>query len=449
MSGHRKPKLGLALAGGGPKGAIYEIGVLTALDEALEGVDLTDLHVYVGVSAGAFVGSCLANGIRPREMRRAMVSFGGGGGPTPFRPETFFTPAHPEVVRRLTSIPGHLTKAVLEVLRNPRDMTLLESLTRTGRALPVGLFDGEPIRAYLERLFSHKGRTDDFRRLGKHLVVVAADLDSGQAVRFGEPGLGHVPISRAVQASAALPGLYPPVEINGRFYVDGVLLKTLHASVALEAGADLLICVNPIVPIDTARAVEAGVMERGRLIDRGLPAVLSQTFRTLIRSRLAAGMATYEGRFATDIVMFEPQRDDYQMFFTNIFSFKERRAVFEHAYHRTRKSLLDRRAELEPIFERHGVTVRWDVLEDPDRTPWLDGEAPPPAQARRRPRIEQQPVSEAGGDEEPRRHEVAQRLGSALDRLERVLDERAGRPAMPESSAAVVDLAAHRKRRVG
>ena len=103
-----------------------------------------------------------------------------------------------------------------------------------------------------------KGRTDDFRQLGKRLVVVATDLDSGQAARFGEPGLDHVPISLAVQASGALPGLYSPVEIEGRHYVDGVLLKTLHASVALEAGAELLICVNPIVPVDTVRAVEAG-----------------------------------------------------------------------------------------------------------------------------------------------------------------------------------------------
>ena len=43
-----------------------------------------------------------------------------------------------------------------------------------------------------------------------------------------------MPIALAVQASTALPGLYPPVEIDGRFYVDGVLHKTVHASVAFE-----------------------------------------------------------------------------------------------------------------------------------------------------------------------------------------------------------------------
>src|SRR5436309_33804 len=140
------------------------------------------------------------------------------------------------------------------------------------------------------------------------------DLDSAQSARFGEPGLDHVPISVAVQASSALPGLYSPVEIDGRHYIDGVLLKTLHASVALEAGAELVICVNPVVPVDTVHAVEAGLMRRGKLLDRGLPGVLSQTFRTVVRSRLEVGLAAYERKYADrDVVLLEPQRDDYKM----------------------------------------------------------------------------------------------------------------------------------------
>jgi len=211
-----------------------------------------------------------------------------------------------------------------------------------------------------------KNRTDDFRRLGKRLVVVATDLDSAQPARFGEPGLDHVPISVAVQASSALPGLYSPVEIDGRHYVDGVLLKTLHASVALEAGAELLICINPIVPVDTVRAVEQGLMRRGKLLERGLPAVLSQTFRTLVRSRLEVGMAAYERKFKDrDVVLIEPKRDDYKMFFTNIFGLSERRAVCAHAYQATREALLARYDELAPVFARHGVTLRRDVLEEP------------------------------------------------------------------------------------
>jgi hypothetical protein len=225
------------------------------------------------------------------------------------------------------------------------------------------MFDNEPIRAYLEKIYSLKGRTDDFRKLGKRLVVVATDLDSGQPARFGEPGLDHVPISQAVQASGALPGLYSAVEIDGRHYVDGVLLKTLHASVALEAGAELVICVNPIVPVDTVRAVEAGLMKKPNLADWGLPTVLSQTFRTLVHSRLEVGMAAYDTKFKdSDVVLVQPKRDDYLMFFTNIFGFAERRAVCEYAYAATRRDLLERYDQLAPVFARHGITLRRDVL---------------------------------------------------------------------------------------
>jgi NTE family protein len=361
-------KIGLALAGGGPEGAIYEIGVLRALDEALDGVDFTDLHIYVGVSAGAFINANLANNITTAQMCRAIVSQ--EPGEHPFVPETFLSPAIGELVKRGLRIPGLLVRALGDYVANFRQRTLFDALLQLSGALPVGVFDNEPIREYLEKIYNIKGRTDDFRRLGKHLVVVAADLDSGQAVRFGEPGFDHVPISRAVQASGALPGLYPPVEIDGRCYVDGVLLKTLHASVALEAGADLVICINPIVPVDTVRAVEAGIMRRGNLIDRGLPTVMSQTFRTLIHSRLEAGMAAYEKKFKdADVVLIQPERDDYLMFFTNIFGFAERRKVAEHAYTSTRRYLLRNYDRLESVFARHGLRLRRDVLEQ-ERELW-------------------------------------------------------------------------------
>ncbi|HSQ10004.1 MAG TPA: patatin-like phospholipase family protein, partial [Burkholderiaceae bacterium] len=67
------PRIGLALAGGGPLGAIYEIGALAALTEALEGIDFNDVDVYVGVSAGGFIAAGLANGITPHQMSRLFI----------------------------------------------------------------------------------------------------------------------------------------------------------------------------------------------------------------------------------------------------------------------------------------------------------------------------------------------------------------------------------------
>lgn len=361
-------RVGLALAGGGPEGAIYEIGVLRALDEACEGVDLNQLPVYVGVSAGAFIASNLANGITTAQNVRAIVKH--EPGEHPFVPQTFFMPAIGEWLRRTLMTPALLMEAMWEYVRRPHDLTLLESLLRLSRALPVGLFDNEPIRRYLQTIYTLPGRSDDFRTLRSRLFVVATELDSGRAVRFGDVGYDHVPISTAVQASSALPGLYPPVEIEGRHYVDGVLLKTLHASVALEAGAQLVLCVNPIVPVDTLRADEAGSVPR-TLTEFGLPTVLSQTFRTLIHSRLTVGMAAYGPRYpGQDTIVFEPQPDDYRMFFTNIFSFSSRKELCEYAYRATRRDLLRRYDEIAPVLRRHGIRLRRDVLVDPTRDLW-------------------------------------------------------------------------------
>lgn len=221
----------------------------------------------------------------------------------------------------------------------------------------------------MQRLLAAPGRSDDFRRLPHRLVLVATDLDAGTAAPFGMPGWDHVPISKAIAASAALPGLYPPVEIDGRWYVDGALKKTLHASVLLDLGLDLVICLNPLVPFDAALAARRSHGPREHLVDGGLPVVLSQTFRAIIHSRMRVGMERYRQEFpGADVVLFEPARDDRDMFFTNVFSYASRRRLSEHAYRNTRAELLARYEELTPILARHGLAIDRDVLLDGERS---------------------------------------------------------------------------------
>ncbi len=362
-------RIGLALAGGGPEGAVYEIGALRALDEALDGLNLQDADIYVGVSAGAFIAASLANDITTVQLVRALVKH--EPGEHPFVPQTFFTPNYREWARRSLMLPRLFADAMLEFRRGPEEQTLFESLTRLTRALPIGLFDNKPIQRYLERTFTIKGRTDDFRKLRHKLIVVAADLDSGRPILFGGEGWDQVPISVAVQASTAVPGFYPPVEVEGRSCVDGILLKTLHASVALDTGLDLLICVNPMVPADIRGAVSDGRLREGALLRKGLPTVLSQTIRTLIHSRLEVGMAAYRTRYPdSEVLLFQPERDEFDLFFSNIFSFRSRRRVVEQAYQATRRDLWARRHELKPQLARHGITLREDLLSAP-RDVWM------------------------------------------------------------------------------
>ena len=359
------PRLGLALAGGGPLGAIYEIGAICALAEALDGVDFNrDIGVYVGVSSGAFIAAGLANGVTPHEMARMFIE--SETATEPFDPSLLLRPAFREYLHRAARVPPVLASAVWRIVTRPHQASLMGAFQQLGELLPTGVFDNRKIDDFIAKLFTQGERVNDFRALDRRLVLVATDLDSGAAVQFGQPGFDHIPISTAVQASSALPGLFPPIEIDGRFYVDGALKRTLHASVALEAGMKLVLCVNPLVPF--SQAAKRNPRAHQRLVDGGLPAVLSQTFRSIIHSRMQVGMSRYEREFAdADVVLFEPHASDADMFYSNIFSYSNRKRLAEHAYQRTRSQLFERRHELEPLFARHGVGLRLDVLKDPDR----------------------------------------------------------------------------------
>ena len=365
----RRSTVGLACAGGVIEGAVYEIGALCALEEAIEGVELHTLDMYVGVSSGALIGAMLANNVPARELSRAVIS----KAQTPslnLDPEVLFRPAVREIAGRLWGLPGTLVSSLGHYLWNPGDLSLLGLLSTFGSALPTGLFTNAPLERFLEQAFSTGGRTNDFRRLQRQLYVVAMHLDSADVVVFGEPGSDHVPISSAIQASTALPGLYTPVEIDGRYYIDGVARRTVHASVALDAGADLLFCINPIVPVNIQLEQHADRLlseeqEGPTLADRGLPSVFSQTFRAIVDSRKQTGFKKYEHTHPdADLILIEPECEDTSLFFSNIFSFKNRHDVCEHAYQATRRHLHRRADTLEPVLARHGLHLRTDVLND-------------------------------------------------------------------------------------
>ncbi len=370
----RAPKIALALAGGGPLGAIYEIGALCALEESLDGLNFTHLHHYVGVSAGGFIAAGLANGMSPRELCALFIQNDSQTDQS-FEPSWLMKPAYSEFARRGIMLPGLAISALWRLTVGNKPLT--QVVERLARVLPTGVFSNEEVDIQLEKLFSRSGRTNDFRKLKNRLTLVATNLDSGEAAPFGRPGWDHIPISRAVQASSALPGLFPPVEIDDNYYVDGALKKTLHASVALDDGIDLMLCLNPLVPFDATAPQVAKVMQRAlsdeqreipRIVDGGLPAVLSQTFRSMIHSRMELGMKQYERLYPdTDIILIEPDHRDPELYLANTFSYGQRRHLAEHAYQQTRQMLRSRKTGLSAKLVRHGIHINHAVLDDPKR----------------------------------------------------------------------------------
>jgi len=346
----RRPKVALVCAGGGVTGAVWEIGALRALEELLDR-SVLDLDLYVGVSGGAFVATLLAAGVSPRDLydegagRRLL----GRGVPPLFRLGLR------EVLARSRQAPGVLFRALVEALPG-RDGSLSDAALSLFELLPAGLLDSSGVRDSVAEILRRRGVADDFTALARELRVVAVDLDRGEAVAFGGRGRRGVPVSRAVQASAALPGLYRPVRIGGRDYVDGGVKKTAHVNLAIREGARLVICINPMVPL---RNDGAHRPLPGPLSGRGVAYVLDQALRIMLHGRMQYGLERYRAEHPeVDIILLEPDPEDLRMFRYNILRYDARRVVAELGYRATREAFRRRRRAFERVLARHGIGLR-------------------------------------------------------------------------------------------
>ena len=360
--GRGRSTVALVCAGGGITGAVYEIGCLRALEDLLDR-STADADLYVGVSGGAFVTSLLANGISPREMYDAVVAPRRG----PFADPTaaLFRLGLAEIWRRSLRAPRILTDALLSGL-DGGGRTLADVAWSLFELLPSGLLDNSGVEEYLARLFAARGKPNEFAELPRPLHVIAVDLDSGEAVDFGAEDAPPATVSRAVQASTAMPGLYRPVRIGGRDYVDGAVKKTAHINLAITSGADLVLCINPIVPIDNRGALSA------HLSSKGVSYVLDQVLRIALHGRMQYGLERYRAEHPeVDILLVEPTRDDLRMFSYNIMRYDARRIVAAHAYRSTVQAFVAREAEYRRLLGRHGIGLR-----DPRALPALPEVSP-------------------------------------------------------------------------
>ena len=388
MAGRRRrrfPKIALVCAGGGATGAVYEIGCLRALDELVEG-GVSGLDLYVGVSGGALVTALLAAGISPAEMYDAVASPGGDAIGLPDAP--LYRIGVDNVVTVTRRAPAVVRRAAASVLRG-ETRSLPDFASALFEILPAGLLENTGVQEYVEGLVKARAGADRFDRLARPLLVVAVDLDSAEAVAFGDEDHRDVPVSKAVQASTALPGLYRPVRIGGRDYVDGAVRKTAHIHLAIERGADLVLCVNPIVPI--RNDVHAGPWKE-HLSGKGIAHVLDQVLRIVLHGRMQYGLDRYAKEHPeVDILLVEPARDDVRMFSYHLMRYGARRIVAEHGYRSVMALVAARYEEHRRMLARHGLALRH------------------PRTAPVRP-------------EAPRRSTVGRRLAASLRALEKALD---------------------------
>ena len=186
-------RFALVLGGGGLRGLAH-VGAL----RALESRGLIPEEV-VGSSIGALVAATWAAGFTIREMESIALSL---------RRKDVFEIAHADMAFKRMRAPA--------------------------------LYKAEP----LEELVSGLLGDTTFRELPRKLIVGSVDINSGSQIFWGLPGLDHVRVADAVFASCALPGFFPPREIDGRHWVDGAVVDNLPVRLAGSRGLDAVVAVD-------------------------------------------------------------------------------------------------------------------------------------------------------------------------------------------------------------
>ncbi len=351
-------RIAIVCGGGGITGGVFEVGALRALDEALGGGIVNTADTYAGASAGALIATLLAAGLTPREMEQVIVRGARNRRRLPALKRTsVYGIDRGAWMRSAAKLPLVMAKGFATSLL-PGDQTgLADALFEGMGALPSGIFTNAPLAAFVEDILKQLGKPLSFAELDKQLLITAVNVDTGHRAVFGTPGSRDISIPQAVRASAAVPLMFHPVRIADQDFIDGGVERNLPVDVAIEAGAHLIIAINPLVPVvNDPRSDDS--LNRGfrYLSDRGLPAVADQVFRMLVRSQVLYGLKAMRERFPeVDIVLIEPEAHDWTMFSYHPMRYSVRASLAQHAYDMTRSRLARDEELLTRVFARHGL----------------------------------------------------------------------------------------------
>ncbi|RJP18945.1 MAG: hypothetical protein C4529_11810 [Deltaproteobacteria bacterium] len=358
-------KAALILGGGGITGGMYELGALSAMDDFIvSGRKSGEFDLYVGISAGSILAAFLANGITVGEMCSAVLGEKDGG--LLLRREDIYELPLGNLFRFLGRTIRNLGPVVRHLRRNGQPVTFLNILAVLQQFLPAGFFSNANLERYIARALSGGGRSNDFRAVRKSLSIVATEVDTAERWIFGEGGRQDIPISKAIQASTAIPVFFEPVLIEDRYFVDGAAERVGHLDIPAAAGADLIVMINPIVPIYNDRSVVCMPTLDGHcssLTERGVTAIAEQSFRINSRVKLELGSLLFRADHpGTDLLVIEPSPAESSLFLYGSMNFAERIHSMNYGYNSSVHYFIENFDMLRECFARHGMEVSLERL---------------------------------------------------------------------------------------
>lgn len=300
---------GLVIGCGGPVGFTWTVAALAALEETLDW-DPRTADVLVGTSAGAEIVAALGSGHSADDLLAALEQ----------RPE-----ADGVLTRHLAHDSGtpRLPKPAPAAL----GLTVAALRGRTSAysgvagLLPTGRGDAGWLRDYGDALAGPDGWVEH-----PATWIVAADARTGKRVAFGSDRAPRTSLGEAVAASWAIPGIFPPVEIHGRRYLDGGAVSPTSADLLATHGLDEVVVVAPMTT-------------RGGVPGTGLSRV-----ERMLRRQMTAQLDK-EHRALTDhgvrVVRIEPGADDLAAMGFNFMDVRRREATLATALRTSRTRVAD------------------------------------------------------------------------------------------------------------
>ena len=304
-------KIGLVLGAGGIQGGAWLTGGLDALAETT-GWDPAAADYVVGTSAGSMMGALCASGVPPwfmvahsrGEVFEGVVDADG----RPAAEADRAGGARFALERALPPIGPGSWRLALRTLASPRRYTPATVFTGW---LPRGVFSTESLKDTIRRVVPEGWSPHP------NLWIVASDYETGRRVPFGRPGSPDAELADAVTASCAIPGIYHPVTIGGRRYVDGGIYSASNLDLLRDEDLDLVVCLNPTSTLHPIRVINPRD-------------AFNLVFQRASGRRLGSEAKKLRAA-GTDVVLIQPTGEDLEAMGPNLMRTSNRDRVIEVA----------------------------------------------------------------------------------------------------------------------